>query len=69
MAGALSDDLGYYFTWDDGLKTLTDFTHYVRTGEWVEYLLQSAQPDPLRYAFALGVLSHYSAMFRHLPLN
>jgi hypothetical protein len=60
MAGALSDDLGYYFTWDDGLNTLTDFTHYVRTGEWVEYLLQSAQHDPLRYAFALGVLSHYS---------
>ena len=66
FAGALADDLGYY-PGMTALQDLTDMTHYVRPGEWVEYVLLQSQDTKLNpqdrallYAFALGVLSHYA---------
>jgi len=65
FAGAIADDLGYY-PLNSNLKDLTNQTHYVRTGEWVSFLLrdvnnQRPSSRALAYAFALGVLSHYAA--------
>jgi hypothetical protein len=64
FAGAIADDLGYY-PLNSSLKDLTNQTHYIRTGEWVDFLLRSARNQnsssrALDYAFALGVLSHYA---------
>jgi hypothetical protein len=64
FAGAIADDLGYY-PLNSSLKDLTNQTHYIRTGEWVDFLLRYARSQhssnhPLDYAFALGVLSHYA---------
>lgn len=63
FAGALADDLGYYYTSDSQLVFLTNLLHYVRTGEFVEFLIGRARQsrDPLLYAFSLGVMSHYAA--------
>ncbi|MDQ6676779.1 MAG: zinc dependent phospholipase C family protein [Acidobacteriota bacterium] len=53
--GCLVQDLGYY---PFGKKIFSDFTHYVRSGDFVLYLLRNARnPDEL--AFAVGALSHY----------
>ena len=65
FAGAIADDLGYYpFVRTTALKELTNQMHYVRTGEWVDFLLRRARAsgssNPVDYAFALGVLSHYA---------
>jgi hypothetical protein len=65
FAGAIADDLGYYYFLNPDLKHLTNQTHYIRTGEWVDFLLRSARSpqnsnSALDYAFALGVLSHYA---------
>jgi hypothetical protein len=63
LAGAMSDDLGYYFTGNKELQLLTDAVHYARTGEWVAHQLRDAQDahNAELFAFALGELSHYSA--------
>lgn len=65
FAGAIADDLGYYYFLNPDLKHLTNQTHYIRTGAWVDFLLRSARSprnsnSALDYAFALGVLSHYA---------
>lgn len=63
FAGAIADDLGYYHLGNPALKELTNQTHYVRTGEWVDFLLRRARASgsssAVDYAFALGALSHY----------
>src|ERR1700682_830945 len=55
--GSLVQDMGYY---PFGSKYFSDLTHYVRSGDFIEYLL-SESSDVNHYAFALGALAHYSA--------
>jgi len=55
--GSLVQDMGYY---PFGKKYFSDLLHYVRTGDFVEVLLDEAQ-DINEYAFALGALAHYSS--------
>ncbi len=43
-----------------GNHTFSDLTHYVRTGDFVQALLNDSQ-DLDEYAFAIGALSHYIA--------
>jgi hypothetical protein len=55
--GCLIQDIGYY---PFGNVFFSDLTHYVRTGDFITNLIRvSADLD--QYAFALGVLAHYSA--------
>ena len=53
--GSLIQDLGYY---PFGSHLLTNLTHYVRTGDFVQCLIRNAS-DVDEYAFALGALAHY----------
>jgi hypothetical protein len=55
--GSLVQDMGYY---PFGSKYFSDLTHYVRTGDFIVYLLEEAS-DLNEYAFALGALAHYSS--------
>lgn len=55
--GCLVQDLGYY---PFGKHIFSDLTHYVRSGDFVLYLLQNAK-DPNEFAFAIGAISHYLA--------
>jgi hypothetical protein len=55
--GALAPDMGYY---PRGSKFFTNLVHYVRSGDFVQALLDSAK-DVNETAFALGALSHYAA--------
>jgi hypothetical protein len=55
--GALAPDMGYY---PRGSKFFTNLVHYVRSGDFVQALLDSAG-DVNELAFALGALSHYTA--------
>jgi len=55
--GAVVPDMGYY---PFSSKLFTNLVHYVRSGDFVEALLNDAQ-DVNEYAFALGVLCHYCA--------
>ncbi len=55
--GSVAPDMGYY---PFGSKLFTDLVHYVRTGDFVQALLEEAH-DVNEYAFALGVLCHYNA--------
>src|ERR1044071_8610426 len=55
--GSIIQDMGYY---PFGSKFFTDLVHYVRSGDFIEALLDEAQ-DINEYAFALGALAHYSA--------
>jgi hypothetical protein len=55
--GAVTPDMGYYPT---GSRLFTSLVHYVRSGDFVEQLLQQAG-NINEYAFALGVLCHYNA--------
>src|SRR5882672_10647079 len=55
--GSLLQDMGYY---PFGSKFFSDLVHYVRSGDFVEALLQDSS-DLNEYAFALGALSHYAA--------
>ena len=55
--GSLVQDMGYY---PFGKKYFSDLLHYVRTGDFVSYLLRDAS-DLNEYAFALGALAHYSS--------
>src|SRR4030088_2144768 len=53
--GSLMQDMGYY---PFGSKYFSDLTHYVRSGDFIEYLI-SESSDVNEYAFALGALAHY----------
>jgi hypothetical protein len=55
--GAIIQDLGYY---PFGSKLFTDLTHYVRSGEFIESLIEESA-NLNEYAFALGALAHYAA--------
>jgi hypothetical protein len=55
--GAVTPDMGYYPT---GSRLFTSLLHYVRSGDFVEQLLEQAG-NINEYAFALGVLCHYNA--------
>jgi hypothetical protein len=55
--GCVLQDMGYY---PFGSKFFSDLVHYVRSGDFVEALLEDSS-DLNEYAFALGALSHYSA--------
>jgi hypothetical protein len=55
--GAIIQDLGYY---PFGSKFFSDLVHYVRSGDFVNALLDEAT-DVNEYAFAIGALSHYVA--------
>lgn len=55
--GSLIQDMGYY---PFGNRLFSDIVHYVRSGDFVEALLDEAV-DVNEYAFALGALSHYAA--------
>lgn len=55
--GAVAPDMGYF---PRGSRLFTNLIHYVRSGDFVMALLNDAQ-NLDEYAFALGVLCHYSA--------
>lgn len=55
--GAVMPDMGYY---PFGSKLFTNLVHYVRSGDFVEALLNEAQ-NANEYAFALGAMCHYYA--------
>jgi Zinc dependent phospholipase C len=55
--GSVIQDMGYY---PFGNKRFSDLVHYVRSGGFVENLINEAN-DINEYAFALGALSHYAA--------
>ncbi|MDB5231005.1 MAG: hypothetical protein JWN76_1810 [Chitinophagaceae bacterium] len=55
--GAVIPDMGYY---PYSNKLFTDLVHYVRTGDFIETILEESQ-NLNEYAFALGVLCHYYA--------
>jgi Zinc dependent phospholipase C len=55
--GSLIQDMGYY---PFGNKYFSDLAHYVRTGDFVEALIEQSS-DLDEYAFALGALAHYSS--------
>ena len=55
--GAVAPDMGYYPL---GSKLFTNLVHYVRSGDFVEALLNESS-NANEYAFALGVLCHYYA--------
>src|SRR5580704_2806654 len=55
--GSVVQDIGYY---PFGSHVFSDLAHYVRTGDFVQALLNDSQ-DLDEYAFALGALSHYMA--------
>jgi hypothetical protein len=55
--GAIIQDMGYY---PFGSKFFTDLTHYVRSGEFVESIIEESATLN-EYAFALGALAHYAA--------
>jgi hypothetical protein len=62
--GSLIQDIGYY---PFSSRFFGDLTHYVRSGDFVESLLnESADVD--EYAFALGALAHYAADNNGHPL-
>lgn len=55
--GCLIQDLGYY---PFGSHLFTDLTHYIRSADFVQALLDEAT-DINELAFALGAVSHYHA--------
>jgi hypothetical protein len=55
--GSVIQDIGYY---PFGNHVFSDLTHYVRTGDFVQAMLDDAE-DLNQFAFALGALSHYIA--------
>ena len=55
--GAIIQDIGYY---PFGNKLFTNLTHYVRSGDFIEALIEEAR-DRNELAFALGALAHYAA--------
>jgi hypothetical protein len=64
--GSVIQDLGYYPL---GNKFFTDLLHYVRTGDFIAFLIHDAR-DVNEFAFALGALSHYAAdTLGHISVN
>lgn len=55
--GCVLQDMGYY---PFGNRFFSDLVHYVRSGDFVEALIEDSA-DLNEYAFALGALSHYSS--------
>jgi hypothetical protein len=55
--GSLIQDMGYY---PFGNKYFSDLSHYVRSGDFVQALIEQST-DLNEYAFALGALAHYSS--------
>ena len=55
--GAITPDMGYF---PFGSRLFTDLVHYVRSGDFVNAMLDEAH-DVNEYAFALGFLCHYMA--------
>jgi len=55
--GCLIQDIGYY---PFGNKLFSDLVHYVRSGDFVDNMLDQEQ-DIDEYAFALGALAHYAS--------
>src|SRR6201987_5138247 len=55
--GSIIQDMGYY---PFGTHLFSDFTHYVRTGDFVESLIRDSKYLN-EYAFALGTMAHYAA--------
>jgi len=55
--GSLIQDMGYY---PFGNRLFSDLVHYVRSGDFVQALLDEAT-DVNEYAFALGALGHYTS--------
>lgn len=55
--GCMIQDMGYY---PFGNKYFSDLAHYVRSGDFVENLVEESS-DLNEYAFALGALAHYAA--------
>jgi hypothetical protein len=55
--GSVIQDIGYY---PFGNQVFSDLAHYVRTGDFVQALIDESQ-DLNEYAFALGALAHYVA--------
>jgi hypothetical protein len=53
--GSAIQDMGYY---PFGKQFFSNLTHYVRTGDFIAWLLQNAGTID-EYAFAIGALSHY----------
>jgi hypothetical protein len=53
--GSVIQDIGYY---PFGNQVFSDLAHYVRTGAFVQAMIDDSQ-DLNEYAFALGALSHY----------
>lgn len=53
--GSVIQDIGYY---PFGNEVFSDLAHYVRTGDFVQALIDDSQ-NINEYAFALGALSHY----------
>jgi len=64
--GSVIQDLGYYPL---GNHEFTNLLHYVRTGDFVAWMLHDAR-NVDEYAFALGALSHYvSDVWGHPSIN
>ncbi|SEB74784.1 zinc dependent phospholipase C family protein [Terriglobus roseus] len=55
--GCILQDLGYY---PKGSAFFSDLTHYVRSGDFVQALLNDAT-TPDEFAFAMGALAHYTS--------
>ena len=55
--GCMVQDMGYY---PFGNKYFSDLAHYVRSGDFVENMLEESS-DLNEYAFALGALAHYAS--------
>jgi hypothetical protein len=55
--GSVLQDMGYY---PFGSKYFSDLVHYVRTGDFVNALIEQSS-DINEYAFALGALAHYAS--------
>lgn len=55
--GSVVHDLGYY---PFGSRLFSNLLHYVRSGDFVEAMLQNAR-DIDEFAFAIGTLAHYAA--------
>ena len=55
--GCIIQDMGYY---PFGNRFFSNLTHYVRSGEFIEVMLQESQ-NMYEYAFALGAMAHFAA--------
>jgi hypothetical protein len=63
--GSIVQDMGYF---PFGNTFFTDLTHYVRSGDFVENLINGSTTIE-EYGFALGAMSHYNADIHGHPLG